>query len=157
MQSVGQPLYFPLDMRIAFTSLFVIALLLVGCVERKLTVTSEPEGALVYLNNQEVGRTPLTREFTWYGDYDVQLRHDGYETLKTSKEIVAPWWQWVPFDLFAEVIPVRWKDYHTVAFTMQPASTQPISGDVMLDRATKLRDELQSSERTRGEPKTGKR
>ena len=76
-----------------------------GCVERRLTVHSEPEGALVYLNNQEVGRTPMTHGFIWYGTYDVRLRQAGYETLKTQQSIVAPWWQWVPFDFFADILP----------------------------------------------------
>jgi hypothetical protein len=33
-------------------------LLLAGCVERRLTITSEPSGALVTVNSKEVGRTP---------------------------------------------------------------------------------------------------
>ena len=28
-----------------------------------MTIHSNPEGALVYLNDQELGRTPLTRDF----------------------------------------------------------------------------------------------
>lgn len=47
-----------------------------GCVERKITVISNPEGALLTLNDVEVGRTPVTVPFTWYGDYDVQIRAD---------------------------------------------------------------------------------
>src|SRR3954469_19748625 len=87
-----------------------------GCVERRLTVTSEPEGALLYVNNQEVGRTPVTRNFTWYGNVDVQLREEGYQTRKTSKHVTAPWWQWPPFDLVAEVLPLRLRDEHTISF-----------------------------------------
>src|SRR4051794_12716028 len=44
---------------------------IVGCVERKLTVVSQPDGALVHLNNQEIGRTTVSRDFIYYGDYDV--------------------------------------------------------------------------------------
>lgn len=122
---------------------------LLGCVERKLTVTSEPEGAIVYLNDQEIGRTPVTRDFTWYGNYDVRLRREGYETLRTTEFVVAPWWQWVPFDLLAEVSPFRWQDHERMSFTMRPASEQPISADVMLDRAGEMRAQLQSSPNTR--------
>ena len=57
-----------------------------GCVERTMTFQSNPPGALVYVNNQEIGRTPMRRDFTWYGNYDVVLRKDGYETLKTAIE-----------------------------------------------------------------------
>ena len=115
----------------------------------KLTVTSEPEGALVYLNNQEVGRTPLTREFTWYGNFDVQLRKEGYATLKTNKHVTAPWWQWPPIDLFADVLPMRLRDERAIAFTMQPATTQPNDPSILIDRATELRGQLESSPSTR--------
>lgn len=47
-----------------------------GCVERTITITSEPSGALVHLNDEEVGRTPLTVPFTFYGVYDVRLEMD---------------------------------------------------------------------------------
>src|SRR6202000_2421377 len=45
-----------------------------GCVERKITIGSAPAGAIVTLNDEEVGRTPVTVPFTWYGDYDIVLR-----------------------------------------------------------------------------------
>jgi hypothetical protein len=130
--------------------LITIAILApVGCVERKLTVTSEPEGALVLLNNQELGRTPLTRDFTWYGNYDVRLCKEGYQTLKTQHSLIAPWWQWVPFDLVADVTPFWWKDERTMAFRMEPASTQAADPQVMLTRATEMQAQLQSSQFTR--------
>src|SRR5690349_12709672 len=71
--------------------LLLLTLLLTGCVRRELTVTSEPAGALVYLNGLEAGRTPFTTDFTYYGNYDVQVRREGTEPLVTSKNIVAPW------------------------------------------------------------------
>jgi hypothetical protein len=49
---------------------------LLGCVERTISITSEPEGALVYLNDEEVGRTPVSVPFTFYGVYDVRLEHE---------------------------------------------------------------------------------
>ncbi len=85
----------------------LIALLLIGlssCVERTLTVRSDPPEARLYLNGTEVGRTPFTHDFVWYGTYDVELRKEGYETLKARGPVIAPWWQWVPFDLLAEIV-----------------------------------------------------
>lgn len=73
------------DRRISFKStrrgagrLLAMACMLasVGCVERTITITSEPSGALVHLNDEEVGRTPLTVPFTFYGVYDVRLEMD---------------------------------------------------------------------------------
>lgn len=50
---------------------------LTGCVERLITVRSQPPGALVHLNDEEIGRTPVTVPFKFYGTYDVRLEHEG--------------------------------------------------------------------------------
>ena len=55
--------------------------LMSACVRRTIEITSEPEGALVWLNDREVGRTPCSIEFTHYGRYDVRLRRDGFEPI----------------------------------------------------------------------------
>lgn len=134
--------------RVLILTITVGCIALGGCVERKLTVQSKPEGALVFLNNQEIGRTPLTREFTYYGNVDAQVRMEGYQTLKTSKQVTAPWWQWPPLDLVAEVLPFRFKDERTIAFTLQPA-VQSDDPAPLIDRATELRGKLESSPNTR--------
>jgi hypothetical protein len=129
------------------TQLAAIALLLMisagGCVRRSLTVRSQPPGALVYLNGVEVGRTPVTRDFLWYGVYDVELRRDGYETLKTRGKVIAPWWQWVPIDLVAELLPLH--DRRELAYSMRPISEAAVDPKVMLQRAEAMRPKLQSS------------
>jgi PEGA domain-containing protein len=118
-----------------------------GCVRRQLTVTTDPPGALVHLNGQEFGRTPVTRDFTWYGTYDVQLRKEGYQTQKTTGKVIAPWWQWVPFDLFAELFPLT--DKRELHYTLAPTTQEAIEPQVMLDRAEALRHELRSTKNTR--------
>jgi hypothetical protein len=131
------------------TVCLALALGLSGCVEQTLSIQSNPPGAIVYLNGQEVGSTPLTRDFTFYGDYDVVLRKDGYQTLKTDKEMHAPIYQWVPLDLVMELMPFRVKDQRHWEFTLQPASTQPVPPEAILGRAEQLEGELRSSKYTR--------
>jgi hypothetical protein len=118
-----------------------------GCVQRQLTVTSTPPGALLYLNGVEVGRTPLTRDFTWYGVYDVELRKDGYQTLKTTGDVKAPWWQWVPLDFFAEFFPLT--DRRSLSFAMTPQDPRAADPATLLRRAEQLGSELESSPYTR--------
>ena len=118
-----------------------------GCVRRTLTVTSNPPGALVYLNGLEVGRTPLTSEFTWYGTYDVELRKEGYETLKTQGKVIAPWWQFVPIDLFAELLPLH--DQRQLSYAMKPTSAAAVDPRQMLRRAETMSTKLESSRYTR--------
>ena len=93
---------------------------LAGCAQRTVDITSQPSGALVYLNGEEIGRTPLRYDFTWYSDYDVILRKEGYETLKTHRNISTPLLFIPPLDLLGEFIGA--KDHRYWNFTMQPAN-----------------------------------
>jgi len=120
-----------------------------GCVEQTLSIDSNPPGALVYLNDQEVGRTPLTRDFKWYGDYDIQLRQEGYETLSTHHMLAAPVWNWVPLDLFAYIIPVTFKDHKSLSYSLKPMDTSKDQPAELVERAESMRGQLESSVFTR--------
>jgi len=72
-----------------------------GCVERQLTIKTRPQGALVTLNDEEIGASPVTVSFNWYGDYNVRISKEGYETLKTHRRLKRPWYDRAPFDFFA--------------------------------------------------------
>jgi hypothetical protein len=120
-------------------------LALAGCVQRTLTITTRPSGALVMLNDQEVGRTPVTVNFEWYGDYDVICRLEQYETLKTHARVDAPWYEWPPFDFVAEVLwPRTVYDRHYHQFSLVPKEYP--TPQELLERADRLRAE------TLGEP-----
>lgn len=103
---------------------------LTGCVERKITIVSSPPGALVYLNDVEIGRAPVTTPFLWYGDYDVRLRYDKpagpdnpqpeHYYLHTHRRAEAPWFQWIGPDLLAELSPAEFKDDKLWAFVLEP-------------------------------------
>ena len=116
---------------------------LAGCVERTLTIQSDPPGALVYLNDQEVGRTPLTREFTWYGWYDVAVRAPGYKTLKTSSPVIAPPWLWVPFDLLVELLPFPVQDRHRLHYKLVAESEADVDPQQIIARGQQLKGRLE--------------
>ncbi len=115
----------------------VLALALSGCVERTLTVASDPVGALVYVSSVEVGRTPVTVPFTWYGDYEIALRLQGHETLKTHYNINPPMYEVPPLDLLSAVAPWTYHDDRTVHFTLNKL-TQPTDEELQR-RAEELR------------------
>ena len=127
-------------------ALLVLPLAAGGCVHRTLEVESNPPGALVYLNGEEVGRTPMRKEFLWYGTYDVQLRKEGYETLSAEEKVWAPWWQWPPFDLFAELFPVT--DRKQLSYQLSPMTETQEDPAEMVARGEKMRGELRSSKHT---------
>jgi hypothetical protein len=99
----------------------IAAIILGGCVERKLTINTEPQEALVVLNDEEIGQSPVTVSFEWYGDYNVTIRKEGYETLKTHRKLKGPWYDRFPFDFFAGVLsPKRIVDSYEWTFTLAP-------------------------------------
>lgn len=119
---------------------FVTALALSGCTERRIHITSEPEGALVTLNDVQVGETPCEVDFTYFGVYDVRLRKEGYEPLITKAEAKAPFHEWPVVDLVALAVPVKKRtriDWH---FILEPASQE--SG-ALIQRAEEMRERLE--------------
>jgi len=81
-----------------------------GCVERRFHITSEPAGAVVYISDVEVGRTPVTVPFTWYGEYEMILRLDGHKTLKPHPNIAPPVYEIPPLDLLSALAPWTYND-----------------------------------------------
>lgn len=97
----------------------VLTATLGGCVRRSITITTDPPGAMVFLNDQEIGRSEVTTDFLWYGDYGVTLRKKGYETQRTHWKIDPPWYQYIPVDFFAEVLwPGHIHDTHSMHFVL---------------------------------------
>ena len=123
--------------------LFAIAVTsaLPGCVHRRMTVTSNPPGARVLLDGDEVGETPTSVDFTHYGTREVVLQKDGYDTLKTMQTVSAPWYQILPFEFFADnLLPFQMTNRHEFTYQLQPSSTI-VPTQELLGRANALRSE----------------
>jgi hypothetical protein len=111
-----------------------------GCVRRTMTINTDPQGALIALNDREVGRTPVTVDFTWYGDYDVIARLDGYQTLKTHYRANPPWYEIWPLDFVSEVlVPVELHDSHEMPPLYLEPEPEP-DAEALVQRAEEMRD-----------------
>lgn len=120
------------------TIILIASLLLAGCVERKLTINTDPQGALVLLNDEEIGTSPVTVSFEWYGDYWVRISKEGYETLNTHRPLKGPWYDSFPFDFFAQIIsPDRTVDSYEWMFELEPK--KQISPEELIQKAEKLK------------------
>ncbi len=118
------------------------ATLVTGCVERKLTINTEPQGALVTLNDEQLGVSPVTVPFSWYGNYGVRISKEGYETLDTARKLKAPLHDYAPFDLFAQVLyPGRIVDSYEWTFELKPR--QYPTREQVLENAETLRSQLE--------------
>jgi hypothetical protein len=109
-----------------------------GCVRRRLNVRTNPPGALVYVDNQQIGTTPCAVDFTYYGTREIRLVKAGYETLTVNQPIPAPWYQIPPLDFFSEnLVPTKIRDNRTVTYNLAPQLIVPTQQ--LLDRANELR------------------
>lgn len=124
----------------------VAASFLNGCqgTQRTLQIDSEPSGALVWLNDREVGRTPLAVPFTFYGTYDVRLEAEGHEPLWTTQEASPPWWEHPPLDLIGEALDGEVElSWHFVLPEAKP--TDDNATDRLIDHAKQLRATLDAA------------
>jgi hypothetical protein len=119
-------------------ALFAI-LALAGCVERRFVIESDPPGALVLMNGQPIGATPVDGHFLYYGNYQFTLIKDGYETLQVDERFKAPWYQYFPIDFVSEnlypgkIDDVRRPEVYRLTPKLQPRT------DALLGQAEQLR------------------
>ncbi len=115
-----------------------LSLTAAGCVQRRMTIRSEPPGALVYVDNVEIGVTPISTNFLYYGTREIRLVKDGYETMTVLQPVPAPWYQIPPLDFFSEnVVPGDIRDRRTFLYRLVPQRMVP--GQELLGRAQELR------------------
>jgi hypothetical protein len=115
--------------------LLVLAVLLTGCVERRIYIRTVPAEADVYIDGEYIGRTrpdgddrgPLYANFVFYGTREYTIRKPGYETASGTVILEAPWYEYPPIDFFAEVL-VPWPivDEHHIDVTLEQAGPADI-------------------------------
>jgi hypothetical protein len=108
-----------------------IACVATGCVERRYTIRTEPPGAYVVVNGEEIGPTPVSRSFVYHGDRDITLMLDGYQTQRIIQPMNAPWWDNLATEFFTEnLIPYTFRDEQEYIYRMEPA-TVPATNDLV--------------------------
>ena len=107
--------------RALFTGLLAFACILCsGCVERKLVITSDPEGADVWVNEQWHGKTPYELPFKHYGTFGVRLEKEGYYPVYVSEPVNAQLYQRIGPDLVSEaLIPATIRDERYLHYVMR--------------------------------------
>ena len=122
-------------------SIAVLVLLLLsstGCVRRRLTVRSNPPGALVMVDKQPIGVTPVSTKFIYYGTRNIDVVQEGYEAEEIRQHFSPPWYQWPLIDFVAEtLIPYEFRDERFVDVNLQPK--QAVPAQEIVERAEQLR------------------
>ena len=130
--------------------LCLVLLLSISCVERRLQIRTEPEGALIRVNGREIGRSPVDWRFQHYGTVRVEAEFDGYLPAQVEVRLKTPWYEYPVADLFSDVlVPTTIKDNHEVVITLEPRVETTKEEDLATaaevgDRAASLRDRMRA-------------
>jgi hypothetical protein len=129
---------------VALTIPLWVALVSAGCAPRRtLKIRTDPPGAVVRLDDETVGVTPLDLRFYYYGVRRITLQKDGYRTHSEEIELDPVWWSRFPLDFFSEVLlPFGWRDKrkYKVALVKGTESISAPSLHSVIMRADVLRD-----------------
>ena len=109
-----------------------------GCVRRRMTIRTNPPGAVVYVDDYQIGTTPVSTNFVHYGTRKLRIVKDGYETLTVEQPIPAPWYQIPPLDFVSEtLVPKEIRDHRTLNYQLVPQ--QVVAPDQLRARAEDMR------------------
>lgn len=133
----------------------VLVLSTAGCVERMISIRSDPPGAPVWVDERRVGVTPVEYGFAHYGSRRVRVgpirtEHGKVQYAEQEKvfDIRAPWYEKFPIDFFFEALyPVKLVDQHELPLLVleEPKMdsepyTDPQVKD-LIDRAESFREQ----------------
>ena len=109
-----------------------------GCVRKRMTFRTNPSGAMVYVDKQPVGLTPVSTGFTYYGTRSIEVVKDGYRTEKFLRKVHAPWYQIPPLDFFSDTLwPFESRDERIIDVQMTPEFDVP--NDALIASGEQLR------------------
>ena len=120
-----------------------------GCMHRRLTIRSDPPGAAVQVDGEEVGFTPTAIDYTYYGTREITLQKAGYKTLTTPVKLSTPWYQVFPLEFLTDNFAfTKINDRREVNYTLTPEQLEP--REFLEDRANNLRSEALRTEMPAG-------
>jgi len=122
---------------------FVCILVQAGCVRKRMTVRTQPAGAMVYIDKQPIGLSPVSSNFTYYGTRSIELVRDGYRTEKFLRRFNPPWYEIPPLDFLSESLwPYEKRDERIIDVQLTPELVVP--NDALIQSGEQLR--LQASQ-----------
>ena len=139
--------------RTATTLLTATALLIgsTGCIQRTLRIETDPPGASVWINGDDVGMTPVEMPFTTYGHMEIFMQMKDHATRSEVVRLRPPWYALFPIDFVTDVLyPGTLHDRKTFGFKLERLPKADI--EALESRADKFRDsarKLLSQERER--------
>jgi len=96
-----------------------------GCIERTMSIKTDPPGAAVFVDGDARGQTPVEVPFQAYGTREIFLQMTDRATRRELVTLRAPWYGWFPVDFVTDVLwPFTIRDTKTFTFAMEPLAQQ---------------------------------
>src|SRR5688500_16143340 len=109
-----------------------------GCVQRQMTIRSNPPGPMVYIDDYPNGITPVSTSFLYYGTRKIRLVKDGFQTLTVMQPVRPPVYQLIPLDFVSEnLVPYEIRDERSFEYQLAPEVIVPT--EQLLSRADEFR------------------
>jgi len=103
-----------------------------------MTIRSDPPGAMIAVDQRELGTTPLSVPFTYYGTRNFVVTKDDHETVMASRTFRPPWYEYPPLDFIAENLwPFEIRDERLIEFQLTPKAN--VAPEPLIGRAQDLR------------------
>lgn len=119
----------------------LLALASGGCVERFITVKSDPPGAAVSLDDVKIGPTPVDIPYVWYGKRLLTVDLDGHVPVREVLALNPPWWQYFPLDFITDVLlPFTVTDRSEFSYSLEKARVDDGEVEAVKKRAAELRE-----------------
>lgn len=124
-----------------------------GCVERRLTVRTNPPGALVSVSGgkldslsdeHELGFSPVSTNYVYNGTRRITLVKPGYATRTVYEDLEPRWYEVFPLEFFSEtLVPWRIRDHRVLQYDLEPQTITPVQP--LLERGEEFRRRNNSS------------
>lgn len=97
---------------------------------------------MIAVDQRELGTTPLSVPFTYYGTRNFVVSKDDHETVMASRTFQPPWYEYPPLDFIAENLwPFEVRDERLIEFQLVPKANVP--PEKLIGRAQDLRSSSQ--------------
>ncbi len=111
-----------------------------GCLRRRMTVRTSPPGAMVYVDRQPIGVTPVSSSFTYYGTRHFEIVKDGFRTEKFMRRFNPPWYELPGLAFITETLyPFEKRDERIVDVQLSPEAVVPT--ETIIASGQELRDQ----------------
>jgi len=108
-----------------------------------MILRSDPPGATVVVNGDELGVAPAKLHFETYGTFEVVMSAPHYRRLHALVPVRPPWYERIPFDFFSETLwPRTIHDEHLVTLKLDPLTEGEAAGAGLDERERQLQERV---------------